>query len=81
MKKVSMYALSTCPWCKKTKKFFTENNIQFDFIDYDLADAAAQKRIIADMERYGATGFPFVMIEDDTIEGYNPDRYKQLLGL
>ena len=81
MKKVNLYALSTCPWCKKTKKFFTENNVQFDFIDYDLADATSQKRIIADMERYGATGFPFVMIEDDTIEGYNPDRYKQLLGL
>ncbi|MCC6501627.1 MAG: glutaredoxin family protein [Deltaproteobacteria bacterium] len=81
MKKVNLYALSTCPWCKKTKKFFTENNVKFDFINYDLADAATQKRIIADMERYGATGFPFVMIEDDTIEGYNPDRYKQLLGL
>lgn len=22
MKKVSIYTLSTCPWCRKTKKFF-----------------------------------------------------------
>ena len=51
MKKVSMYTLSTCPWCKKTKKFFTEREIKFDYIDYDLADEAAQKRIIADMEK------------------------------
>lgn len=81
MKKVSMYTLSTCPWCRKTKKFFTEKNVSFDFIDYDLADEATQKRIITDMERYKASGFPFVMINGDTVEGYNPDRYTKLLGL
>lgn len=81
MKKVSMYTLSTCPWCRKTKKFFTEKNVPFDFIDYDLADEATQKRIITDMERHKASGFPFVMINGDTIEGYNPDRYTKLLGL
>ena len=81
MKKVSMYTLSTCPWCKKTKKFFTEREIKFDYIDYDLADEAAQKRIIADMGKHGATGFPFVMIDNETVEGYNPGRYEKLLGL
>ena len=40
MKKVSMYTLSTCPWCRKTKKFFKDKNIQFEFIDYDLATEA-----------------------------------------
>lgn len=81
MKKVSMYTLSTCPWCRKTKKFFTERNIPFDYIDYDLADKQTQERIISEMERHGASGFPFVMIENDTIEGYNPDKYAKLLGL
>ena len=33
MKKVSMYTLSTCPWCRKTKQFFTEHNIPFKFTD------------------------------------------------
>ncbi|MCC6503732.1 MAG: glutaredoxin family protein [Deltaproteobacteria bacterium] len=81
MKKVSMYTLSTCPWCRKTKKFFTERNIPFDYIDYDLADDATQKRIIADMENHKASGFPYVMIESDIVEGYNPDKYTRLLGL
>ena len=39
MKTVSMYTLSTCPWCHKTKQFFTRKNIPFTYIDYDLADA------------------------------------------
>lgn len=81
MKKISMYTLSTCPWCRKTKKFFTERNIPFDYIDYDLTDEATQKKIIADMERHQASGFPYVIIGEDTVEGYNPDRYTELLGL
>ena len=47
MAKVTMYTLSTCPWCRKTKKFFTEHNIPFEFTDYDLADEATQDKIIA----------------------------------
>ncbi|MCC6503379.1 MAG: glutaredoxin family protein [Deltaproteobacteria bacterium] len=81
MKKISMYTLSTCPWCRKTKKFFTDKNIPFDYIDYDLADSETQKRIINDMERHGASAFPYVMIENDIVEGYSPDRYTKLLGL
>lgn len=81
MKKVSMYTLSTCPWCRKTKKFFTERNIPFDYIDYDLADDETQKRILTDMERHGASAFPYAIIENDIVEGYNPDKYTRLLGL
>lgn len=81
MKKISMYTLSTCPWCKKTKKFFTERKIPFDFIDYDLADGPTQKKIIAEMDGHKASGFPFVMIGMDVVEGYDPDRYAKLLGI
>ena len=40
MKNVFMYTLSTCPWCRKTKKYFTDHNIPFKYVDYDLAVAA-----------------------------------------
>jgi glutaredoxin len=81
MKKVSMYTLSTCPWCRKTKIFFKEHNIPFDFIDYDLADDDTQERIMKELDANGATGFPFVKVDNDVIVGYNPERYSTLLGL
>lgn len=81
MKKVSMYTLSTCPWCRKTKAFFTSRGVPYDFIDYDLADDATQKRIMAELDAKQATGFPFVRIGDEVVVGYNPGRYQQLLGL
>jgi glutaredoxin-like protein NrdH len=81
MKKVSMYALSTCPWCRKTKKYFADHDIPFEFIDFDLADEATQDRIMREMEAEGANGFPFVRIGDQVVEGWQPARYAQLLGL
>ena len=75
-----MYTLSTCPWCRKTKKFFTEHNIPFDFIDYDLADEATQQKIMNELDAAGATGFPFVRVGDETIVGYQPDRYTRALA-
>jgi glutaredoxin len=81
MKTVMMYTLSTCPWCRKTKKFFTERNIPYTFTDYDLADEATQDRITRELDAAGASGFPFVRIGAEIVEGYRPDRYTQLLGL
>jgi glutaredoxin len=81
MKKVSMYTLSTCPWCRKTKKYFTEHHIQFDYTDYDLADEATQNKIMYELDTAGASGFPFVRIGDQTVEGYRPDRFAELLGI
>ena len=81
MNTVSMYTLSTCPWCRKTKSYFAERHIPFEYIDYDLADEATQDRIMRELDAAGASGFPFVKIGDHIIEGYRPDRYADVLGL
>lgn len=79
--KVTMYTLSTCPWCKKTKKWFTDHNIPFEYTDYDLCDEATQSKIIAEMDAEGVNGFPCVRIDDTVIEGYRPDLYAKLTGV
>ena len=81
MKKVTVYTLSTCPWCRKTKIFFKENNVPFTYIDYDLADEQTQRRIIKEVDAAGANGFPFVKIDDEIIVGYRPESYAKALGL
>jgi glutaredoxin len=81
VKAVSIYTLSTCPWCRKTKKFFAEHNIPYTYIDYDLADQATQNRISQELDAAGATGFPFVKIGDEVISGYQPALYSSLLNL
>ncbi len=80
MKKVSMYTLSTCPWCRKTKKFFRDRNIPFDYVDYDLAGEDEQEKISRDMMKYtGHIAFPFVRVGDQVVIGYNPEKYDEML--
>lgn len=80
MPKIFMYTLSTCPFCRKTKKYFRDRNVPFDFVDYDLADEREQERIAADMMKHtDHIAFPFVRIGDTVVIGYNPERYDLLL--
>jgi len=81
LKKIIVYTLSTCPWCRKTKNYFAEHNIPFTYIDYDLADEATQKKISNELDAAGATGFPFVKIGEEVISGYQPERYSSALGI
>ncbi len=80
MKKIMIYALSTCPWCKKSKSFFAERNIPFEFIDYDKASEEEQQKIREVCLEHGdSIAFPFVIIGDDVVVGYNPQKYTKLL--
>ena len=81
MKKITVYTLSTCPWCRKTKNFFNEHKIPFTYIDYDMADDTTQRRISQELDAAGASGFPYVKIDNEVIVGYQPERYSNALGL
>lgn len=81
MKEVKMYTLSTCPWCKKTKEFFREHNIPFEYIDYDQTDDETKEKIIKEMRSHGANGFPYVKIGNNIVIGYKPDEYSSLMGI
>jgi glutaredoxin len=81
MKTVTLYTLSTCPWCRKAKKFFADRNIPFTYTDYDLADEATQEKISQELDAAGANGFPFAKIGNQAISGYQPDAYSRALGL
>jgi len=81
MKKVLFYALSTCPGCRKTRKFFEDNNVEFEYAQYDTVDEDAQARIQKDMDASGSPAFPWVRIGEDVVVGFNPARYAELLGI
>lgn len=83
MVSVKLYTLSTCPWCKKVKRYLNEHNIVYSYVDYDLAEIDEQQRIEAEIKRYtgGGVSFPFAVVGDVVVMGYNPERYNELLGI
>ncbi len=78
---VFVYALSTCPWCRKTKQWFTDSQIPFDFVDVDLLkgdegdEAAANAYALSGGRRY-----PVTVINGEVVVGYNPDKFLELLN-
>ncbi|MGD0232788.1 MAG: glutaredoxin family protein [Syntrophorhabdales bacterium] len=80
MKKVTMYSLSTCLWCRKAKRYFEEQDVAYEYIEYDRADDKTRQNIDRDMRDIEAGGFPVVKIGRDVVTGYHPDTYKELLG-
>ncbi|MFQ5354242.1 MAG: glutaredoxin family protein [Thermodesulfobacteriota bacterium] len=81
MKKVLFYGLSTCPGCRKTRKFFVDNNVEFEYGEYDSAGEKEQAEIREVMDASGTPSFPWVRIDGEVVVGYNPLRLAELLGL
>jgi glutaredoxin-like protein NrdH len=79
---VFVYALSTCPWCRKAKQYFEENDVAFEAVDIDLLPDDESDRL-AD-EAYtlsGSRAYPVVKIGGEVIVGYAPERFATLLGI
>ena len=77
---VIVYALSTCPWCRKTKQWFTDSGIEFQQVEVDTLpgeeqDEAAEKAYKLSRGRR----FPVVVINGEVIVGYSPDKFLEHL--
>ena len=81
--KVSVYALSTCIWCKLTKQFLNENRVEYEYVDVDLCSAEDRDAIRREItDRGGSFSFPTVIVDDKIlITGFRKDRLKEVLEI
>ena len=81
--RVKLYALSTCGWCKKTKRFLDSYNIQYNCSDVDLLEGDEKERIREELARWNPKrSFPTIVIDDnEVVVGYDENRLKEVLGL
>ena len=77
---VKLYALSTCPWCKKAKQYFVEKQISYESIDVDLLEEDEHEKAMKKL-RYlvGDAVFPVTVIGEEIILGYKPDDFQEAL--
>ena len=79
---VKLYALSTCPYCRMTKRYLDENDVAYDLTEVDLLEGQEKDDAVAEVKRVsGGASFPVVVIGDEVIVGFNKVRIKELLGL
>jgi glutaredoxin-like protein NrdH len=78
-----LYAISTCGWCKRAKRVLNENEIEYEYIDIDLASQEDKETIRKDIQkRGGILAYPTVIIDDQTLlTGPSPDKLRQVLEI
>ena len=79
---VKVYALSTCPYCRMTRRYLDENGIAYDLTEVDLLEGEEKDAAVAEVRRIsGGASFPVVVIDEEVIVGFNKARIKELLSL
>ncbi len=81
--KVFVYALSTCAWCKKTKKYLEDNGIEYEYVDVDRCNQEDLDKIKDDILKKGSPlSFPLIIVDEKTnITGYREDKLQEALEL
>lgn len=81
--KVLIYAISTCAWCKMTKKFLGDNSVEYEYVDADLTSDEEHEKIRQDIESKGAPpSFPTIIVDGKTvITGFRKDLIKEALEI
>jgi len=81
--KVLIYAISTCAWCRMTKKFLNDNDIEFEYVDVDLASGKDHERIREEITSRGAEpSYPTIIVDGKTvITGFRKDKIKEVLEI
>jgi len=81
--KVTLFALSTCVWCKLTKQFLNENDVSYEFVDVDLLDEEEKEKARqAITSKGGSLSYPTTIVDDKVvITGFRKDKLKEALGV
>ena len=79
--RVMLYALSTCIWCRKTKKLLDSLNVSYDFVDVDLLEGDEEERIMEEVKKHNPNcTFPTMVIDGRrVIAGFKEDEIRKAL--
>jgi glutaredoxin len=80
--KVVMYGLSTCVWCKKTKKLLTDLGVDFEYVYVDRLEGDEEDDAVEEVRRFNpSVSFPTTIINDEkAIVGFKEKEIRESLG-
>ncbi len=77
MANVTIYTTPSCVYCKMAKEFFKENKIEYSEKDIAEDDSAKEEMV----ERTGQMGVPVIMVDDESVIGFDKERLSELLSI
>ena len=80
---IKLYALSTCVWCKKTKKLLEELGVAYNCLDIDLLEDKEGDRVEEEeIKKWNPQGtYPTLVINNEkAIINFQEDEIRKALG-
>jgi glutaredoxin-like protein NrdH len=79
--RVTLFTLSTCIWCKKTKALLKEIGVAYDFVDVDLLEGAEKESAMDELKKVNPRcSFPSLVLDDGTcIVGFDETKIRETL--
>ncbi|MCK5587551.1 MAG: glutaredoxin family protein [Candidatus Lokiarchaeota archaeon] len=82
--KITVYALSTCGFCKRALAFLRDNSVDFSFLYVDKLDKETKDNVTKNLkEKFDRrVAFPFLIIDGkECMVGFNTEKYENLLDI
>jgi glutaredoxin len=81
--RIVLYTLSTCPWCKKTKKLLDDLGIEYEYADVDLLTGDEKTEAVSLVKKWNPrSSFPTLVVNDTLcIVGFEEDQIRKALKL
>ncbi len=79
--KLFLFALSTCVWCKKTKKLLEELGVSYEFEDVDLLEGPDRDKALKEFDKWNpGGGFPLLVLNNTKcIKGFDEEEIRKAL--
>jgi glutaredoxin-like protein NrdH len=78
---VTLYALSTCVWCKKTRQLLDELGVAYDYEYIDLLQGDEKTSAMNVVRKWNPPcSFPTMIINGKCIIGFQEDKIRQALS-
>ena len=79
---ITLYALSTCGWCKKTKGLLNDLNAQYSYVDVDQLEESDRNEALDKIREWNPKcTFPTMVINNNTcIIGFKEDETREALA-
>ena len=76
---IKIFALSTCPWCKKVKNLLDDLGIDYYFTDVDQLSGDERNEALTVVRKWNPnSSFPTIVINDNQcIVGFQEDKIRE----
>lgn len=79
---ITLYALSTCVWCKRTKALLQDMGVAYDYVFVDNLAGAARDKTMEEIKQWNPRcSFPSLVIKNSQcIVGFDEKKIREAIG-